>query len=94
MINYLDETQHYIPYEIRTQEEKEEFVFFMWQMLIKKLRGSVYLIQAFAFLHKSIYINGTSKRVQFTEIKQDNSTPKWYIIMPGTLLRNLWSATI
>lgn len=94
MVNYVDESQPYIPYFMRTKEEKEDFVFFMWQLLTKKLRGSVYLIQALAFLHKSIYINGTSKRIQLTEIKEETLAPKWYIIMPGTLLRNLWSATI
>ena len=33
-------------------------------MLVKKLRGSIYLIQTFAFLHKSMYVKGTNKRLK------------------------------
>ena len=46
-------------FNMLTAAEQQELIFFMWQKLCSKLRGSVYLIQACAFLHKGLYLRGT-----------------------------------
>ena len=64
MINYIDERKPYVPFRSLNQQDQVDRLFFMWQMLVKKLRGSIYLIQCFAFLHKSMYVKGTNKKVK------------------------------
>ena len=66
----------------------------MWQMLVKKLRGSVYLVQAFAFLHKSMYVKGTTKRSKYeSDVRKDYKPPR-YILMPNWKIKKFWSAVI
>ena len=69
-------------------------LFFMWQMLVRKLRGSVYLIQAFAFLHKSMYVKGTCKNNRLEAYNTRESKPPSYIIMPHWKFKTFWSAII
>lgn len=66
----------------------------MWQMLVKKLRGSIYLIQCFAFLHKSMYVKGTSKKVKLDAGLGDQYRPPFYIIQPHWGFKKFWSAII
>ena len=66
----------------------------MWQMLVKKLRGSIYLIQTFAFLHKSMYVKGTSKKVKVDVTLEEQYRPPFYIILPNWAFKKLWSAII
>lgn len=61
MVNYIDQRKPYVHFKDLNKRDQIDRLFFMWQMLVRKLRGSVYLIQAFAFLHKSMYVKGTQK---------------------------------
>ena len=63
-------------------------------MLVKKLRGSIYLIQTFAFLHKSMYVKGTSKKVKVDVTLEEQYRPPCYIILPNWAFKKLWSAII
>ena len=63
-------------------------------MLVRKLKGSVYLIQAFAYLHKSMYVKGTCKNNRLETYNVQENKPPSYIIMPGWTFKTFWSAII
>lgn len=65
----------------------------MWQKLCSKLRGSVYLIQACAFLHKGLYLRGTQKSKIQNDIEEHYEIP-WYIIEQKKPIQKFWSAVI
>ena len=63
-------------------------------MVVKKLRGSIYLIQAFAFLHKSMYVKGTTKTSKLDLIPVEEQKVPCYVIMPNWTFKKIWSAVI
>jgi hypothetical protein len=63
-------------------------------LLVKNLRGSIYLIQAFAFLHKSMYVKGTTKTSKLDLMTVEDQTVPCYVIMPNWTFKKLWSAVI
>ena len=98
MVNYIDHRKAYIPFNKLSREDQIDRCFFMWQILVKKLRGSVYLIQAFALLHKSMYVKGTTKKNRLEDNKEDyfdiEQKRYWFIIMPHWTFKKIWSAVI
>ena len=59
MVNYMDPTKPYVPFHNLSDEDQQHFLFFMWEMLFKKLKGSVSLLQAVQNLHRNVYVKGT-----------------------------------
>ena len=54
----------------------------------------MYLIQAFAFLHKSMYVKGTTKKTRLENEPAEGLKKPWFIIMPHWTFRKIWSAVI
>ena len=94
MVNYIDERKPYVAFNKLNQRDQVDRLFFNWQMLVKKLRGSIYLIQAFAFLHKSMYVKGTTKTSKLDYREEEEHTVPCYVIMPNWAFKKLWSAII
>ena len=44
MVNYIDQRKPYVKFKDLSKRDQIDRLFFMWQMLVRKLRGSVYLI--------------------------------------------------
>ena len=94
MVNYIDERKPYVPYGKLEVNDQVDRLFFMWQLLVRKLRGSVYLVQAFTALHNSIYVKGTTKTWKHDKEEIGDHHPAWYVIMPHWTFKKIWSAVI
>ena len=65
----------------------------MWEMTIKKLRGSVHMVQALKALHSGIYVRGTQKRYLQKNPNEVYQT-LWFILMPHYKISKVWQAII
>lgn len=94
MRNYIDVRKPYVPFGQLSEKEQVDRLFFNWQQLVSKLRGSTYLLQAFTSLQQSMYVKGTDKNSKVKMAEVEEETPPWYIIMPEWRFRKFWSAVI
>lgn len=94
MVNYIDGRKPYVAFNRLEQNDQVDRLFFMWQLLYRKLRGSVYLVQAFTALHNSLYVKGTTKTWKHDKEERDDQVPEWYVIMPNWTFKKIWSAII
>ena len=53
---------------------------FMWTKVCHKLRASLYIVQACAHLHKTLYLKGSQKREKLYADNQEEIKPLWFII--------------
>ena len=67
---------------------------FMWTKVCHKLRASLYIVQACAHLHKTLYLKGSQKREKLYADTQEEIKPLWFIIKQKTPLQKVWSAVI
>jgi hypothetical protein len=86
--------QYGLPFSELTKMQRDEQCFMLWQKVIKKLRASIYSIQAFAILHRRLFLAGTTKKYQAALGQNSQDKACCCIIMPNTRLRKIWSAIV
>lgn len=71
-----------------TKEQKEDHLFVLWQRLARSLQGAIRMQQAFNQLHKRLYLEGSTRKYDFRDLKQKK--PHWFIIMPKSTIKQWW----
>ena len=76
----LDASRPPVGFGALTKEEQEDMMIYMWTRVCTKLRASLYIVQACAHLHKTLYLKGSQKREKLYAETQEEEKPHWFII--------------